>query len=75
MAVNPQFPRTGKPLDMAEDKNPQDEINPDIALEEALVEELDARDLEIVSTAKTSTVAKWRHRDGLADDDANPLEG
>jgi hypothetical protein len=38
MAVNLQFPRTGKPLAMAEDKNPTDEPNPDIALEEALAE-------------------------------------
>ena len=41
---------------MAEDKNPTDEQNPDIALEEALVEELDERDLEITDTALRNSV-------------------
>lgn len=45
---------------MAEDKNPQDEINPDIALEEALVEELDERDLEIVQLKEEAAQLKDR---------------
>lgn len=45
---------------MAEDKNPTDELNPDIALEEALVEELDERDLEIVKLKEEAGQLKDR---------------
>lgn len=45
---------------MAEDKNPTDEQNPDIALEEALVAELDERDLEIVKLKEEAGQMKDR---------------
>lgn len=45
---------------MAEDKNPTDEQNPDIALEEALVAELDERDLEIVKLKEEAGQLKDR---------------
>jgi len=60
MAVNLQFSRTGKPLAMAEDKNPTNEPNPDIALEEALVEELDERDIEIARLREEAAQYKDR---------------
>jgi len=45
---------------MAEDKNPTDEPNPDIALEEALAEELDERDLEIARLREEAAQYKDR---------------
>ena len=45
---------------MAEDKNPTDEPNIDIALEEALAEELDERDLEIAKLREETAQLKDR---------------
>ena len=45
---------------MAEDKNPTNEPNPDIALEEALVEELDERDIEIARLREEAAQYKDR---------------
>jgi molecular chaperone GrpE len=45
---------------MAEEKTPTDEQNPDVALEEALAEELDERDLEIAKLREEAAQLKDR---------------
>mgnify|MGYP007019764081 CR=1 FL=1 len=56
---------------MAEDKNPTDEPNPDIALEEALAEELDERDLEIARLREEAA----QYKDRLLRTAAEVLDG